>query len=76
MVYFPGHQLLYGSDPFQKLDDVSYFSAQTDSELAHAVGREHLSVEEFFMMHMGITPWGELATVIEKAESSAKSNPQ
>jgi hypothetical protein len=38
------------------------------------VEREHLSVEKFFMMHMGITPWGELPRVIEKAESSAKSN--
>ncbi len=23
MVYFPGHQLLYGSDPFQKLDELA-----------------------------------------------------
>jgi hypothetical protein len=76
MVYFPGHQLLYGSDPFQKLDDRSYFNAQTVSEVVHAVEREHLSVEKFFMMHMGITPWGELPRVIEKTESSAKSKPQ
>jgi hypothetical protein len=76
MVYFPGHHLLYGSDPFQKLDDASYFHAQTVSEVLHAVDREHLSVEKFFMMHMGITPWSELPSVIEKAESSAKSKPQ
>ena len=74
MVYFPGHRLLYGSDPFQKLDDGSYFHAQTVSEVVHAVKREHLSVEKFFMMHMGITPWGELPSVIEKTESSANQN--
>jgi hypothetical protein len=72
MVYFPGHQLLYGSDPFQKLDDASYFHAQTVSEVVHAGEREHLSVEKFFMIHMGITPWGELPRVIEKTESPAK----
>jgi hypothetical protein len=76
MVYFPGHQLLYGSDPFQKLDDGSYFNPQTVSEVVHAVERERLSVEKFFTMHMGITPWGELPTVIEKTASPAKSKPQ
>jgi hypothetical protein len=76
MVYFPGHQLLYGSDPFQKLDDGSYFNPQTVSEVLHAVEREHLAVEKFFMMHMGITPWGELPRVIEKTGFPAKSKPQ
>jgi hypothetical protein len=76
MVYFPGHQLLYGSDPVQKLDDGSYFHAQTVSEVVHAVDREHLSVEKFFMMHMGITPWYELSKLIQETESSPSSKPQ
>ena len=70
MVYFPEHHLFYGSDPFQKLDDNTYFYPQTVWELVHAVEREHLLVEKFFMMHIGLTPWSELHAVIEKAESS------
>ena len=57
MVYFPEHKLLYGSDAFQKLQDGKYFIPQTVSEVAAAVQREHLAVETFFMMHMGLTPW-------------------
>lgn len=57
MVYFPEHKLLYGSDAFQKLSDGKYFIPQTVSEVAAAVQREHLAVETFFMMHMGLTPW-------------------
>lgn len=57
MVYFPEHKLLYGSDTFQKTPDGKYFYTQTISEVAGAVEREHLAVENFFMMHMGITPW-------------------
>lgn len=68
MVYFPEHKLLYGSDPFQKLDDGSYFYPQTVWELVHAVEREKLSVDTFFMMHIGPTPWSDLSRAIEKAE--------
>jgi glyoxylase-like metal-dependent hydrolase (beta-lactamase superfamily II) len=57
MVYFPEHKLLYGSDAFQKTPDGKWFYTQTISEVAAAVEREHLAVETFFMMHMGITPW-------------------
>jgi hypothetical protein len=59
MVYFPEHKLLYGSDVFQKTPDGKYFYPQTISEVAAAVEREHLAVERFFMMHMGITLWQE-----------------
>jgi hypothetical protein len=31
MVYFPEHKLLYGSDPFQQMEDGSYFYPQTVS---------------------------------------------
>jgi hypothetical protein len=59
MVYFPEHKLLYGSDPFQKNEQGHTFP-QTVWELVHAVEREKLSVDTFFMMHIGPTPWGDL----------------
>ena len=62
MAYFPGHQLLYASDAFQKYDN-QYFYPQTISEVRDAVARQHLNVVTFFMMHMGPTPWRELLDV-------------
>lgn len=59
MVYFPEHKLLYGSDTFQMMPDGKYFYRQTVSEVVAAVQREHLPVERFFMMHIGVTPWQE-----------------
>jgi glyoxylase-like metal-dependent hydrolase (beta-lactamase superfamily II) len=68
MVYFPEHKLLYGSDAFQKLSDGKYFIPQTVSEVAVAVEREHLAVENFFMMHMGITPWQDALQVLHVSQ--------
>ena len=62
MAYFPGHELLYASDAFQKYDN-QYFYPQTISEVHDAVARQHLNVVTFFMMHMGPTPWRELLNV-------------
>jgi hypothetical protein len=70
MVYFPELHLLYGSDPFQKNEDGSYFYPQTVWELVHAVEREKLTPEKFFMMHIELTPWAELPAAIEKAEAA------
>lgn len=70
MVYFPEHKLLYGSDPFQQ-DSHGYFYPQTVWELVHAVEREKLSVETFFMMHIGPTKWSELSKPIQDAEKPA-----
>ena len=67
MVYFPAHKLLYGSDPFQKDGAGNYFYPETVWELKHAVEREKLQVDTFFMMHMGPTPWTDL----EKAATQA-----
>jgi glyoxylase-like metal-dependent hydrolase (beta-lactamase superfamily II) len=67
MVYFPEHKLLYGSDAFQKTPDDKYFYSQTVSEVVAAVEREHLPVERFFMMHMGITPWQDALDVLRDA---------
>lgn len=67
MVYFPEHRLLYGSDPFQKLEDGSYSFPQTVSELVDAASREDLNVTTLFMMHIGPTPWAELPKIIAGA---------
>lgn len=67
MVYFPEHKLLYGSDPFQQLDDGKLFYPQTVSELQSAVEREHLAVERFFMMHMGPNPWTMALKAVQEA---------
>lgn len=70
MAYFPQHHILYGSDPFQKQSDGSYFLPQTVSELTDAATREHLPVDSFFMMHMGLTPWTELPAVLARAAAA------
>lgn len=69
MVYFPEHHLLYGSDPLQKMPDGSYFYPQTVTELTDAVKRENLAPQHFFMMHVGPTPWADLAKAIDAAKS-------
>lgn len=69
MIYFPEHKLLYGSDPFQQMPDGSFFYPQTVTELMDAVAREHLAVDQFFMMHIGLTPWSDLAKAVAVAES-------
>jgi hypothetical protein len=74
MVYFPEHKLLYGSDPFQQ-DEHGYFYPQTVWELVHAVKREKLMVDKFFMMHMGPTPWSDLPKAIEQAENATVVKP-
>jgi hypothetical protein len=74
MVYFPEHHLLYGSDPFQQMPDGSFFYPQTVTELIDAVKREHLEPEQFFMMHIGPTPWAALAKAIAAAETQNTPN--
>jgi hypothetical protein len=74
MVYFPEHHLLYGSDPFQQNEDGSYFYPQTVTELTDAVTREHLNVEQFFMMHIGPTSWVNLAKAVAAAEAQDTPN--
>ena len=73
MVYFPEHRLLYGSDPFQKMPDGTYFYPQTVSELVDAVNREHLTIDKFFMMHVGPTSWAELSKAL--TDAGAKNTP-
>jgi hypothetical protein len=68
MVYFPQYKLLYGSDPFQQLEDGSFFYPQTVYELKIAAEREHLEVQQFFMMHIGPTPWSKVLETVQHAE--------
>jgi hypothetical protein len=74
MVYFPQHHLLYGSDPFQRMPDGSFFIPQTVTELMDAVSREHLQVDEFVAMHIDPTPWGDLGRAIAAAEAEDTPN--
>jgi hypothetical protein len=67
MIYFPGHRLLYGSDAFQRRKDGSFFYPQTITELQEAVKRERLTVDRFFMMHVGQTPWADLGKAVATA---------
>ena len=69
MVYFPEYHLLYGSDPFQKNEDGTFFYPQTVTELMDAVARDHLDVHQFFMMHLGPTPWSDLEKAVQAAET-------
>jgi hypothetical protein len=69
MIYFPEYHLLYGSDPFQQRSDGTYFYPQTVSEVVDAVTREQLSVDKFFMMHIGLTPWADLDTALAATRS-------
>jgi hypothetical protein len=66
MVYFPEHKLLYGSDPFQEMDG-NLFYPQTVYEVQSAVEREHLSVDRFFMMHVGVNPWSRAMETVKQA---------
>lgn len=70
MAYFPGHKLLYGSDAFQKLPDGKYFIPQTVWEVVNAVEREHLAVENFFMMHVPLTPWQDALNSLKEPPKS------
>jgi hypothetical protein len=39
-----------------------------------AVTREHLNVEQFFMMHIGPTSWANLAKAVAAAEAQDTPN--
>jgi len=69
MVWFPEQHLVYGSDPFQRRADGSYFYPQTVSELIDAVRRNNLDPVQFFMMHIGPTPWQDLQQAVSAAEN-------
>jgi hypothetical protein len=74
MVYFPKRHLLYGSDSFPPDQNGAYIFPQAVTEVVDAVSREHLQVDQFFMMHIGPTPWSDLAKAIAAAEAEDTPN--
>ena len=72
MVYFPEYKLLYGSDPFQQVENGTFFYPQTVSELTNAVERENLRVDRFFMMHIGLNPWSKVLQTVNDAQQWMK----
>lgn len=67
MAYLPGPTLLYASDPFQRNQAGRYTPAQPVAEVVHAVDREDLPGERFFMMHVPAVPFAPLRGVREDA---------
>lgn len=64
MVYFPEHELLYGSDLLQPQPDGSYFFPAYPLELVQVVEREGLKVKTVFGMHCPPTPWSKVVEYI------------
>jgi hypothetical protein len=75
MVYFPKHELLYGSDAFQRDLEGSFNFPQTVTELLDAVHREHMAVRQFFMMHIRVSPWAELQKAVDSAKTRDMPDP-
>jgi hypothetical protein len=69
MAYLPKQELLYGSDPFQRDPDGSFDFPQSVTELMDAVHRNHITVTQFFMMHIGVRPWAELQKAVDLAKT-------
>ncbi|HEX8423987.1 MAG TPA: hypothetical protein VF634_11275, partial [Pyrinomonadaceae bacterium] len=67
MIYFPEHRLLYGSDLLQKMPNGSFFMPQYVSEVISAAGREKLSVDRVFAMHMDAMNWTDVGAAVSKA---------
>ena len=67
MVYFPEHQMLYGSDAFQRQPGQQLWLPQTVSEVFDAVAAHELVVGKFFMMHMDLSDWKDLREDFQKA---------
>ena len=72
MVFLPGHHLLYGSDLVQQRRDGSFFMPEYLSELVEASGREKLTVNAVFAMHLGPKPWRDIEVAVADAMLPAK----
>jgi hypothetical protein len=66
MVYFPSAHLLYGSDAFQPGPGTAVTFPQAATELEEAVGRAHLDVKRYTMMHGTPAAWAELPKAIHR----------
>jgi hypothetical protein len=67
MVYFPEHQLLYGSDLVQGGQSGGFFMPQYLTELSDAAKREGLKVNAVFAMHAPLIEWTKITEAINKA---------
>lgn len=74
MVYFPGSNLLYTSDLFQRAGD-EWFLPETVSEALDAAQRERLQVSRAFGMHYSPTSWNEIEAVVAKFKDPSKLRP-
>jgi hypothetical protein len=69
MVFFPEHQLLYGSDLVQQQRDGSFFMPEYLAELLDATLREKLTINSVFAMHLGLKPWRDIEAAVAKAKA-------
>ena len=70
MIYFSAHHLLYASDTLVLNGDGSLYDPELMHEVVQAVGRERLTVDTVYAMHQEPVPWGQVISLIEKAERS------
>jgi hypothetical protein len=64
MIYFPEHKLLYASDLIQPGRPSGLSNPLYLSEALDAVTREKIIVENVFGMHLGLTPWADVAKAV------------
>lgn len=70
MIYFPEYKLLYTSDLIQRNKRTrEFFMAQYLSEVADAVKRENLVVDNIFGMHIGEMPYNDIVVELLKYKS-------
>ncbi len=75
MVYFPEHRLLYASDTLALNDDGTLYAPELMYEVAQAVKRENLLVDNVFSMHEGLMPWDQVTALIEKSRHAEDARP-
>lgn len=73
MVYFPEHKLLYTSDLFAPTDSTHFFTPEYLREAVDAVRAHHLTVEQCFGMHYGLTPWTTILTALREATPAGQA---
>jgi hypothetical protein len=69
LVYFPGRKLLYASDTLVLNDDGSLYDPELMFEVAQAVAREKLDVEQVYAMHQDPVPWAKAAALVQAANA-------
>ncbi len=75
MVYLPGRKLLYASDTLVLNDDGSLYDPELMFEVAQAVAREKLEVEQVYAMHQEPIPWAKAAALVRASSVPAVAAP-